>query len=114
MTNNSFYSNLLSIIFLLKDTGVGPCPSCGMSKEELISFCKMGCPDCYSHFSESSLILNSIQDSKVHLGKRISNELENLKKEMEEAVAVENYELAAEIKKKVDALWPTHSISSDQ
>lgn len=83
------------------------CPGCGWTVEKLRSSGgKLGCPKCYRVFAPLvGEMISRVQRGEIHLGKRpsagedsgnaIKAELEKLRKEIEMAVSVEEYERAA-------------------
>lgn len=84
------------------------CKICGNTLEMLKKTGKVGCSNCYAIFKEElKPILNKIQSSHKHIGKlpqklgpkvKIKMEIQELKKELELAVAEEKFELAAKIR----------------
>ncbi|GAA4466950.1 UvrB/UvrC motif-containing protein [Novipirellula sp. SH528] len=84
------------------------CPVCGISFFEFRNTGRLGCPYDYSFF-ESDLVplLRNIHDAVEHVGKRPRRlaasadsqaEMIQLRREMEEAVELEDYERASEIR----------------
>ncbi|TWT83011.1 UvrB/uvrC motif protein [Planctomycetes bacterium CA13] len=84
------------------------CPVCGISFFEFRNTGRLGCPYDYSFF-ESDLIplLTNIHDATEHVGKRPRRlaasadsqaRMIQLRREMEEAVELEDYERASEIR----------------
>jgi len=96
------------------------CPDCGNTLKDIAKSTRMGCPQCYVTFVEElSNVLKHLHDGKNrHVGKvpkdfdkdktTLKDDISSLSKEMEEAVEIENYELAAEIRDKLNALKTTH------
>lgn len=86
------------------------CNYCGSSYEDLLRKSRFGCENCYITFMDHVLImLDKCQVGRKHIGKRIKDydevrSIDSLKHEMHEAVKVENYERAAELKKKIESL----------
>jgi protein arginine kinase activator len=87
------------------------CPSCGMSFINLSQTGKLGCSECYTAF-ESGIepILRRIHGNSRHTGKipvrggqtvYLQKQLQNLKAQLQKAVAEEQYEKAAEIRDKI-------------
>jgi len=101
-----------------KGGGVGTsCPQCQWNISDFRRTGKLGCSECYKHF-ESHLtdIIKRIQGHTLHKGKRseliagkptpspVNQNLSNLQYELEKAVKVENYELAAQLRDKIRQL----------
>lgn len=90
------------------------CPSCGMTRTEILKRGRLGCDRCYEVFSAEMLpVIVSLQHGDQHLGKvprrssdRLKNsvELARLRRELDQAVAGENYELAARLRDQMKAL----------
>lgn len=85
------------------------CPTCGASFRQICDSSKYGCADCYSTFAqESEPSLKKLHGVPLHKGKsprsvpkKPENELEELKAQLADAVAVENYEKAAELRDRI-------------
>jgi protein arginine kinase activator len=90
------------------------CPSCGMTRSEILKKGRLGCDRCYEVFAGEMLpVVVSVQHSDQHLGKvpcrssvRMKNsvELARLRRELDKAVAGEKYELAAQFRDQIKAL----------
>lgn len=88
-----------------------PCPACHMTYEQYKSSRRLGCGECYNHFSKLvEPILQKVHQSVTHRGKvpkglRASLEaarlLEDLRHRLDEAVKQENYELAAKLRDEI-------------
>lgn len=84
------------------------CPTCGTTFPEIIHTGNMGCADCYNTFYEKlKPSLSRIHGRASHVGKvgafvsegtDIQDQILSLNKEMEEAIASQNFERAAEIR----------------
>ena len=95
-------------------SGPSVCPACGMTRTEILKKGRLGCDKCYEVFAAEMLpVVISLQHNDQHLGKvprrsqaRIKNsvELARLRREIEKAVAAENYELAAQLRDKIKTL----------
>jgi len=82
----------------------------------------LGCPDCYTYFGdELAPLLRAMHHGDRHVGKRpvgaAAEErrvetLAELRRQLEEAVAAENYELAAKLRDDIRALSGENEISS--
>lgn len=88
------------------------CPSCGTSAEEFLRTGFVGCSDCYNTMSNVILpVIRKMQGNVAHVGKvpiglagNVSTEYGRLKKELDEAIAVENYEQATIIRDRMRQL----------
>jgi len=93
------------------------CKFCGTSLTEIASKHFFGCPDCYdAHKTIALQIFSRCQKSCKHVGKMPKNFedhyfLENIKEQIQileekivKAVKVENYEIAAMLKNKIEEL----------
>jgi len=84
------------------------CDSCGMDYSRFKKTGRLGCPKCYSAFSNELLpILRRIQKGTQHTGKlpkrtgsklRVHKEIENLKAQLKAAVEMEAFEEAARLR----------------
>jgi protein arginine kinase activator len=84
------------------------CPSCGFSHADFKKTGRLGCAQCYETFSEGlSSLLKAMHKGTHHTGKvpaRISkllereNALKTLQRDLQRAVAEENYETAAQLR----------------
>jgi len=98
------------------------CPVCGITFFEFRNSGRLGCPMDYTHFeSDLSPLLVNIHDSLEHAGKRprraaataeTQGDLIRLRKQMEEAVVREDYELASELRDRINAMQNTPGPSS--
>ncbi len=87
------------------------CPVCGLSYLEFRSQGRLGCPLDYNIFEKGLLpLIERMHGSTQHVGKVPANagseivkknELIQLRKELNEAVERENYEVAAELRDKI-------------
>ena len=90
------------------------CPLCGRTYSDFRKTGKLGCGECYKTFrSPLSVTLKQIHQNPIHKGKvpksfdsiiRKKRELENLKKQLSDAVKTEDYELAAKLHKEIKDL----------
>ncbi len=84
------------------------CPSCGMTGEELATQARAGCARCYAVFEdELTPAIRAMHGRLTHVGhvtaaararRERMEQLAQLKKQMKEAVAVEEFERAAELR----------------
>ena len=94
--------------------GPAVCPSCGMTLTEILKKGRLGCDRCYETFAAEMLpVVVSLQHGDQHLGKvprrssaRLKNSVEaaRLRRDLDQAVAGENYELAAKLRDQIKAL----------
>ena len=94
--------------------GPAVCPSCGMTRTEILKKGRLGCDRCYETFAAEMLpVVVSLQHGDQHLGKvpkrsstRLKNSVEaaRLRRDLDKAVAGENYELAAMLRDQIKAL----------
>lgn len=90
------------------------CPSCGMSYRDFQQSGKIGCADCYKTFRQQlEPLLRRIHGSSLHRGKiphrtggtiELKHEIGMLRQKLQESVAQEEYERAAELRDKIRAL----------
>ncbi len=89
------------------------CAVCGSDFSSIAKSGKAGCPNCYAEFkSRLAPTIKKIHGNTVHCGKHSKvtveqsneNEIAALKKQLDEAVKTENYELAAELRDKIKAM----------
>ena len=98
---------------------IGPCPHCGLSREEAKKRGSLGCAHCWEHFGKSLLEGLSVSRGAtkgsvpLHQGRvslRLTSlrireqELIRLREELAEAVLAENYELAARYRDQIRTL----------
>ena len=112
----SFLSNTFDIqeIQPLNSSIPNACPNCGMTIAHIRQKGKIGCSDCYSFFEqELESTLRRINGSNKHVGKtpsrsgktiQLKNKLSELKTELQQAVASEQYEKAVHIRDSIKAL----------
>lgn len=94
------------------------CPTCGLSFRRFLDTGKFGCAHCYEAF-ENRLepVFRKIhyateykgkrpEDAHLHLKREVSEEspISVLEQQIRDAVAVEDYEKAAQLKRELDAL----------
>lgn len=81
------------------------CQTCGLTFSDFRNNGMMGCGDCYRYFREGlDPLLKKMHGSAVHVGKvpkrtggkvRLRKEIEDYKRKLQQAVALEDYEKAA-------------------
>ncbi|MBI9020244.1 MAG: UvrB/UvrC motif-containing protein [Verrucomicrobia bacterium] len=89
------------------------CPRCGMARDEFRKTGRLGCPDCYQTFmAELAVAIKAMHHSTQHTGKiparegvqtRIKTKIARLQKDLETAVAREEFEKAAAIRDQIKA-----------
>ncbi|MGN0171969.1 MAG: UvrB/UvrC motif-containing protein [Acutalibacteraceae bacterium] len=90
------------------------CESCGRSFREIAESGQVGCPDCYTTFYDRlQPSIQRIHGKTVHAGKiacgasdagRAQRELEQLKEELNKAVALQEYEKCAQLRDRIKEL----------
>ncbi len=88
------------------------CTLCALTFSDILSLGKVGCPECYNTFkAELSNTIRSVHGNAKHTGlipnaeaEATVSEEEMLKIELKEAIAAENYELAATLRDKIKSL----------
>ena len=92
-----------------------PCSRCGLTCKEFHIQGRFGCPNCYDHFREEfETLVVPWHQANEHIGKRPKNikrpeetaedKIKTLKLQLAKASEIENYELAAILKKKLTNL----------
>lgn len=87
------------------------CSNCGMTLRDFKEKGILGCSECYKSFSSTvNPIINRVQGKVEHVGKipkksgkeiTTKKALINLKQELQKAIALEEYEKAADIRDKI-------------
>jgi protein arginine kinase activator len=87
------------------------CTRCGFTYDDFKKTQRLGCPDCYNTFQvQINKILRKIHGSIKHAGKtpgktskatKIRKEIEKLRKELQDAISLEEYERAAVLRDKI-------------
>lgn len=90
------------------------CSRCQMTRAEFKKRARLGCPECYKAFmGELNAITQAMHHSRQHVGKiparqgneaRITAQIAALQKEIETAIAKEEYEVAANLRDKIKSL----------
>ncbi|VGO12851.1 Protein-arginine kinase activator protein [Pontiella desulfatans] len=90
------------------------CGRCQMTRAEFKKRARLGCPECYNAFmGELSALTQAMHHSRQHVGKiparqgneaRITAQVAALQKDIETAIAKEEYEVAANLRDKIRAL----------
>ena len=94
-----------------------PCSSCNLTFDRFREHGRLGCPDCYTSF-ESSLrrLLKRIHGATRHVGKvylppdagdaEVGRRLDGLRRRLQHAVEVEDFERAAVLRDQIRELEP--------
>ena len=116
LANQFSIPNLLGSIFgspysvqdIQSASQVESCPNCGMRFTDIRHTGKLGCSECYQAFEqELEPILRRIHGNNQHIGKipsrsgekvLLRKKIDTMKQKLQEAVASEQYEQAAEIR----------------
>jgi len=95
------------------------CSRCSMTRAEFKKRARLGCPECYKAFlGEINALTKAMHHSSQHIGKiparqgsqaRIVAQIAVLQKELELAIAKENYEQAAILRDQINALRTKNS-----
>lgn len=90
------------------------CPTCGCGYSEIAKSGKVGCPECYKVFSdELSGMIRSVHGTTTHTGnvparhrakQERAEQLKQLKKSMQDAIAQEDFERAATLRDEIKQL----------
>ncbi len=96
------------------------CPGCGFSQADFKKTGRLGCAQCYETFAEGlNSLLKAMHKGTTHTGKvpaRIVRQLERdtalktLQRDLQKAVADENYESAAQIRDQLRQLETSNEI----
>jgi protein arginine kinase activator len=94
------------------------CPICGITFAKFRETGRLGCPNDYEIFrTELKPLLENIHGNLRHVGKvprrlpidtRRQTELIKLRQEIQQAVAIEDYERAAQLRDQIDSLEKGH------
>lgn len=116
LTGGSLFSELFNVpTFLTKShTSSKKCTLCGSNETNFIKNGKVSCPECYTVFAEElAAPIKRIHGNVSHIGRAPAKfkkqndkkrELDELKRQLSEAVKNEEYENAAVIRDKIKEL----------
>ncbi|MDR2506133.1 MAG: UvrB/UvrC motif-containing protein [Oscillospiraceae bacterium] len=100
------------------------CHSCGQTFEVFQKTGMLGCPKCYEVFKEHlTPLLSRIHGKTSHTGRvppdtfeqtTMARRLESLRRNMDRAIAEEDFELAAQLRDEIRAMQPAKEPSSDE
>ena len=92
------------------------CDNCGQTYEAFQKTGMLGCPKCYDVFREQlTALLGRIHGKTAHVGRvpakaadhvSMLRRLETLRRDMDKAVALEDFELAAKLRDEIRAMQP--------
>jgi protein arginine kinase activator len=87
------------------------CPRCGLGRDEFRKSGRLGCPECYKTFmAELTMAVKAMHHSVQHVGKiparegahaRIKSQIARLQKDLDTAVAREEFEKAAQLRDRI-------------
>lgn len=110
---DSFFSDMISNFYdpVSEIRRELTCSNCGTHLSEFKESGRLGCPECYKTFKKyiDQLIAN-VQYGEIHTGKYVEElsdrdkKVVDLQLKLKRAVEEENYELASEIKKQIQAM----------
>ena len=90
------------------------CPACGFCQADFKKTGRLGCATCYETFAEGlDSLLKAMHKGTAHVGKvparleralRFNAQMKTLQGELDQAIADENYENAAEIRDRIKLL----------
>lgn len=99
------------------------CGRCHMTRSEFKKNARLGCPECYQTFmGELNALTKAMHHSEQHVGKiparqgnraRMTAQITLMQKEIEVAVAKEDYERAASLRDKIATLKTQISVLPD-
>ena len=124
----SFLSSVLSVLGNEKKTEEQPsvvCSSCGLSYKEFEHTGRLGCAQCYRDFANQlKLSLQKIHGRTQHAGRRpkafvpdpqdeLNQRMNELRSQMDEAVAAENFEEAARLRDELRSLAEAREVAEE-
>lgn len=111
------FSSFLGSFFgdgLPSRTSATRCKTCGTSFADIARSGKVGCADCYTNFYDELLpSIQKIHGNIQHTGKtasgasakvKIAREIEKTKQELAQAIKEQNFELAAQLRDKINEM----------
>lgn len=123
----SFLSSVLSVLSTEKKSEKQAivCSSCGLSFSEFEHTGRLGCAQCYRDFAQQlKPSLQKIHGRTQHAGRKpkafvpdpqdeLNQRMSELRRQMEEAVAAENFEEAARLRDELRALTETPEVTQE-
>lgn len=114
---NDFFQNMVYPDSLLQSRERRTCPHCGISYDTFNRTGKFGCDQCYDTFSkEIQPLLQRIQGTLEYNGRdpsrgndvfRAKQEIKRLRHQLDEAIKVEDFEQAVQLRDKIKTLEET-------
>lgn len=119
---NSLFADILGAVGATTSAPAHTCPSCGMAWSEFKKTGVLGCPACYDAFRAQLLpvisrahgktrhvgvqpgALNRPEEAAAPAAPAPADDIEALRRDLELAVSLENYEEAAVLRDKIKAL----------
>ncbi len=99
------------------------CSRCQMTRADFKKNARLGCPECYKAFmGELNALIQAMHHSRQHVGKiparqgneaRLTAQIASLQKDIETAIAKEEYEIAANLRDKIRSLKQPKNGESD-
>jgi len=89
------------------------CPGCKLSFADFESKHRLGCPQCYETFRQELIpVIEDMQRAQTHIGKvpageRSRKQVQELKAQLLQAVKVQDFESAAELRDRIKELEGT-------
>ncbi len=84
------------------------CNDCGLTWEQFVQMQRLKCPNDYAVFKDKLIpVLDSYHKSSEHIGKKPSTlplSVDDLKKQLSDAIKKEDYETAAILRDKIKAI----------
>ena len=97
------------------------CPRCGFSQADFKKSGRLGCPDCYQTFAEGLAgLLKTMHKGTRHVGKapealrktrETGDRLKTLQKKLNQAIATEDFEMAAQLRDEIKTLTSPAPVS---
>jgi len=124
----SFLSSVLSVLGSEKKTAEQPsivCTSCGLSFAEYEHTGRLGCAQCYRDFANQlKPSLQKIHGRTQHAGRKpkafvpdpqdeLNQRMSELRRQMDEAVAAENFEEAARLRDELRSLTEVQEVTEE-
>ncbi len=114
------FQNMLASLFQQPQVWTAPpdvgrkCTVCGSTLQDIQKRSQLGCSHCYTAFGkEVNTLLRRVHGTTTHAGKipasshgriRLERQVEELREELQKAIAAEQYERAAELRDEIRSL----------